>query len=195
MRLVVGRVGRPHGLRGEVTVELRTDSPDHRFAVGTALLTDPPRPDPLVVEGAHWHAGRLLLRFAGVADRTAAEALRDIRLVVDVPDDEVPEDPEEFYDHQLTGLAAVTVAGEDVGVVTEVLHLPSQDLLAVRRADGREVLVPFVTEIVPQVDLAGRRVVLAPPPGLIDDLPDDPRPDGEPDDGEPDVRDVAAPEG
>lgn len=168
MQLVVGRIGRPHGLRGEVTVEVRTDSPELRFVPGTALQTDPPCATPLVVEDVHWHGERLLLSFTGVEDRTAAEALRDVRLVVDVPDDERPDDPEEYYDHQLAGLVAVTVGGEEVGVVAEVLHLPSQDVLAVRRPDGAEVLVPFVAEIVPEVDLAGGRVVLDPPPGLLD---------------------------
>jgi 16S rRNA processing protein RimM len=171
VQLVVGRIGRPHGLRGEVTVELRTDSPEVRFAPGTVLQTEPVRPAPLVVAAAKWHAGRLLLSIEGVADRTAAEELRNVRLVVDVPDDERPEDPEEFYDHQLAGLRAVTVAGEEVGVVAEVLHLPAQDVLAIRRPDGRESLVPFVAEIVPDVDLAAGRVLLDPPPGLLD--PDD----------------------
>jgi 16S rRNA processing protein RimM len=173
VELVVGRVGKPHGLRGEVTVEVRTDSPELRFAPGTVLTTDPPMPRPLVVETMHWHSGRLLLAFEGVLDRSAAEALRNVRLVIDVPDDEVPEDPEEFYDHQLVGLAAVTVGGVEVGVVNEVLHLPSQELLALRTPDGREVLVPFVAEIVPQVDLPAGRVVLDPPPGLLDPGPPD----------------------
>ena len=175
VELVVGRVGKPHGLRGEVTVEVRTDSPELRFAPGTVLTTDPPLPRPLVVETMHWHSGRLLLAFEGVLDRGAAEALRNVRLVIDVPDDEVPEDPEEFYDHQLVGLAAVTVGGVEVGVVAEVLHLPSQELLALRTPDGREVLVPFVAEIVPQVDLPARRVVLDPPEGLLDPGPPDAR--------------------
>ena len=130
----------------------------------------------LVVAGAKWHAGRLLLRLEGVEDRTAAEGLRDVVLVVDVADDERPEDPEEFYDHQLAGLRAVTLAGDEVGVVVEVLHLPAQDVLAVRRPDGREALVPFVAEIVPEVDLAGGRVLLDPPGGLLDD-PDDAAPE------------------
>jgi 16S rRNA processing protein RimM len=168
VELVVGRVGKPHGLRGEVTVEVRTDSPELRFAPGTVLRTDPVLPRPLVVDGMHWHGGRLLLTFEGVEDRAGAEALRDLRLVIEVADDEVPEDPEEFYDHQLIGLAAVTVDGVEVGVVGEVLHLPSQEVLAVRTPDGREVLVPFVAEMVPRVDLAAGRLLLDPPPGLLD---------------------------
>lgn len=170
MNVVVGRIGRPHGVRGEVTVEVRTDSPELRFVPGHVLHTDPPEAGPLTVDRVHWHSGRLLLTLAGVHDRTAAEALRDVRLVVDVDEAERPADPAEFYDHQLVGLRVLTADDVELGVVGEVLHLPSQDLLAVRCPDGREVLVPFVTEFVPIVDLAGGRVVVTPPPGLVDDL-------------------------
>ncbi len=173
MQLVVGRIGRPHGVRGELTIEVRTDSPELRFAPGSSLSTDPETAGPLVVDDFHWHSGRLLLTFAGVHDRNAAEALRNVLLVVDVADDETPEDPEEFYDHQLRGLAAVDAAGTTLGVVTDVLHLPSQELLAVKTVDGREVLVPFVIEIVPEVDVPGGRVLVTPPPGLFDDVPEE----------------------
>jgi 16S rRNA processing protein RimM len=171
MQLVVGRIGRPHGVRGEVTVQVRTDDPELRFAPGATLQTEPASAGPLVVEDLHAHSGRLLLTFVGVRDRTAAEALRGALLVVDVDPEDSPEDPEEFFDHQLVGLAAVTVDGTVVGEVQEVLHLPGQHVLAIRRAGGDEageVLVPFVAAMVPEVDLAGRRVVLNPPPGLLD---------------------------
>jgi 16S rRNA processing protein RimM len=168
LRLVVGRIGRAHGLRGDVAVEVRTDDPDLRFAPGSVLLTDPPEVGPLTVESAKLHSGRLLLRFAGVADRTPAEALAGTLLVIDVDPDARPEDPEEFYDHQLVGLAVRTVAGADVGEVSDVLHLPVQDVLAVRRPDGSESLVPFVSEIVPVVDLDAGHVLVDPPPGLLE---------------------------
>lgn len=173
MQLVVGRIGRPHGVRGELTVEVRTDSPEHRFAPGSELATDPVKAGPLVVTGFHWHSGRLLLTFAGVEDRTAAETLRNVLLVVDVDADERPEDPDEYYDHQLVGLAVVGAGGETLGMVADVLHLPSQELLAVTTPDGREVLVPFVVELVPEVDVAGGRVLVTPPPGLFEDLPEE----------------------
>jgi 16S rRNA processing protein RimM len=108
-----------------------------------------------------------VLSLAGVTDRTAAEALRGTLLVVDVDPGEQPDDPDEFYDHQLVGLAAVDLAGAPLGEVADVLHLPAQDLLAVRAPDGRELLVPFVAAIVPTVDLAAGRVVVDPPPGLF----------------------------
>ncbi len=136
MELVVGRIGRPHGIRGEVTVEVRTDSPELRFAPGSTVRTDPAGVGPLTVESLHWHSGRLLLAFKGVGDRTGAEALRDVRLVIEVAEDERPEDDEEFYDHQLVGLHVHTVGGALVGTVAEVLHLPSQDVLAIRTPAG-----------------------------------------------------------
>lgn len=167
-QLVIGRIGRPHGIRGEVGVEVRTDDPDARFASGTSLLTDPPERGPLRVDATRWHSGRLLVNFAGVADRTAAEALRGTMLLVDVDESERPDDPDEFYDHQLVGLRVVSTAGDDVGEVTEVLHLPAQDVLAIKRLDGAEVLVPFVKELVPTVDLAASRLTVEPRPGLLD---------------------------
>lgn len=176
MQVVVGRIGRPHGIRGEVTVEVRTDTPELRFARGSVLETDPARLGPLTVAAARWHSGRLLLSLRGVHDRTAAEALRGAVLSADVPDDEVPEDPEEFYDHQLRGLAVVTAgaAADPIGVVADVVHLPGQDLLAVAREGGREVLVPFVAEIVTDIDLDAGRVVVDLPPGLLElDEPDE----------------------
>lgn len=166
--LVVGRIGRAHGLRGEVAVDVRTDDPEGRLGPGSVLRTEPESVGPLTVESGHVHSGRLLLRFAGIEDRSAAEGLRGVRLVVEVDDDERPEDPEDFYDHQLIGLAVDQVDGTPVGAVSDVLHLPGQDVLAVRRPDGREALVPFVTEIVPVVDLDAGRVVVDPPPGLLD---------------------------
>jgi 16S rRNA processing protein RimM len=168
MLVTVGRVGRAHGVRGEVSVDVRTDSPEVRFAVGTALVAEPAAAGPLTVAHARWHSGRLLVRFEGVRDRSAAERLRGVRLLADLAESERPEDPEEFYDHQLTGLAVLRTDGRPVGVVAEVLHLPGQDLLAVRRTSGAEALVPFVAEIVPVVDLAAGEIVINPPPGLLE---------------------------
>ncbi len=172
MRLVVGRIGRPHGLRGEVVVEVSTDDPEHRFAPGAILMTDPGSVGPLTVVSRHMHSGRLLLEFTGVADRTAAEALRGVVLLVDVDPQASSPDADEYYDHQLTGLTVVTVMDErgearTVGTVSEVLHLPGQDVLAVRDAAGGDVLIPFVMELVPQVDMAAGRIVIDPPPGLL----------------------------
>ena len=106
---------RPHGIRGEVAVEVRTDDPGRRFAVGSVLGTDPPEAGPLTVASTRWHSGRLLVTFTGIADRTGAEPLRGVWLTVDADQVGSPEDPDEFHDHQLVGLTVVTKAGEQVG--------------------------------------------------------------------------------
>lgn len=169
MQLVVARIGRAHGIKGEVTVEVRTDEPELRLAPGAVLTTDPAGVGPLTIESGRVHSGRLLLRFASVSDRNAAENLRNTLLIADVDPDESPEEPDEYYDHQLIDLDVVTVDGTQVGRITEISHLPSQDLFVVGRPDGSEVLIPFVEEIVTEIDLDEQRAVISPPPGLIDD--------------------------
>jgi 16S rRNA processing protein RimM len=173
VEVVVGRIGRPHGIRGEVSVEVRTDDPEGRLAPGATLRTDPAAAGPLTIADGRVHSGRLLLTFEGYADRTAAERLRGVLLVADVDPGERPEDPDEYFDHQLVGLAVRTVAGEEVGTLHEVLHLPGQDVLAVRRPGGEEVLVPFVRQIVPEVDLEAGSVLVDPPPGLLGPVDDE----------------------
>ena len=169
MQLVVGRIGRPHGIRGELTVQVHTDDPDLRFAAGSVLATEPAARGPLTVSSSRWHSGRLLVRFAGCADRTSAEDLRGTLLVMDSSEATPPADPDEFHDHELIGLDVATVAGEPVGAVTDVLH-QGQDLLVIRpsRPGGEEILVPFVAALVPEVDVKAGRLVIDPPPGLLD---------------------------
>ncbi|GAA1236102.1 MULTISPECIES: ribosome maturation factor RimM [Streptomyces] len=169
MQLVVARIGRAHGIKGEVTVEVRTDEPELRLGPGAVLATDPASTGPLTIETGRVHSGRLLLRFEGVRDRTAAEALRNTLLIAEVDPEELPEDEDEYYDHQLMDLDVVTTDGVEVGRITEISHLPSQDLFIVERPDGSEVLIPFVEEIVTEIDLEEQRAIIDPPPGLIDD--------------------------
>ncbi len=245
MQLVVGRITRPHGVRGEVSVEVRTDDPDLRFAVGRVMATDPAAAGPLTVESVRWHSGRLLIRFAGIGDRNQAEELRGTWLTLDSAEVGSTGDPDEFHDHELIGLAVVTTLGEPVGRVTDVRHF-GQDLLVIEPAPARsparsgtdaakvgaaetgvtetgvtetgvaetgpaeaglaeteaaetgpvptgpaqagrgpggparaaraqpgnglgsELLVPFVAAIVPEVDVAAGRLVIDPPPGLLE---------------------------
>ncbi|MEV6550735.1 ribosome maturation factor RimM [Streptomyces sp. NPDC051597] len=169
MQLVVARIGRAHGIKGEVTVEVRTDEPELRLAPGAVLATDPASTGPLTIETGRVHSGRLLLRFEGVRDRTGAEALRNTLLIADVDPEERPEEDDEYYDHQLIDLDVVLTDGTEVGRITEISHLPSQDLFIVERPDGTEVMIPFVGEIVTEIDLDEQRAVIDPPPGLIDD--------------------------
>jgi 16S rRNA processing protein RimM len=171
--LVVGRIGKPHGLKGEVSVEPRTDEPERRFAAGATLYVEHHRPGPvsgatLTVRDHRWHSGRLLVTFEGIDGREAAEAARGTVLVVPVDPDETPEDPEEFYDHQLVGLAVESPDGDRLGTVTRVEHAGAQDLLVVD-ADGRSVLFPVVSALVPVVDVAGGKVVVDDRPGLFDE--------------------------
>jgi 16S rRNA processing protein RimM len=175
VRLVVARVGRAHGIRGEVTVEVRTDVPDERFVPGVRLHVTGGHAlagvEALTLATVRDHNGTLLLTFDEVLDRTAAEALRGAVLEADVPDD--PGEPDAWYDHQLVGLRVLDPAGAAIGEVVAVEHPPAQDLLVVRRPDGARRLVPFVTAMVPSVDVAGGTVVVDAPPGLLDDLPED----------------------
>jgi 16S rRNA processing protein RimM len=170
MQLVVGRIGRPHGVRGELAVEVRTDDPELRLAAGAVLSTEPAAAGPLTVSRARWHSGKLLLSFEGIADRDAADQLRGTLLVVDSAELDDLADPDEFRDHQLIGLAVYGPGGELVGEVTDVLHY-GQDLLVIAGAGARagaEIMVPFVTKIVPEVDLGAGRIVIDPPAGLLD---------------------------
>ncbi len=178
IEVVVGRIGRPHGVRGEVTIDVRTDEPERRFADGATLQAEPPRGSAsrltsLTVGATRWHQGTLLVRFDELSDRNAAEAARGIVLRVAVPADEVPEDPEEFYDHQLVGLSAYDLDGKPLGEISGLVHGGAQDLLTVRTADGRNALVPFVRALVPEVDIDGGRVVIADKPGLVTPFEDD----------------------
>ena len=164
MLVVIGRIGRAHGIRGELNVEIRTDEPERRFAPGSTIICDGRA---LTVASSRHHSGRLVVAFTEVPDRTAAERLHGSILEAEVDETERPDDPEQFYDHQLVGLQ---VRGPDdalVGTVTSVVHLPEQDTLVVD-ADGREVLVPFVTALVPTVDVADGYVRLADVAGLLD---------------------------
>ena len=173
IEVCVGRIGKAHGVRGEVSVEVRSDQPDLRFVPGATLKLRSNHPGlvPIVtVETIRRHQDRLLVRLAEFVDRNAAEEARGALLYVDVPTSESPADPEEFYDYQLVGLAVETTDGVPVGTVAEVLHNSAQDLLVILGdADGREMLVPFVTALVPTVDLAGGRIVVADRPGLVSD--------------------------
>lgn len=134
------------------------------------MATDPAERGPLTVAARRWQSGRLVVAFEGYRDRDGVEALRDTLLQIDSADLEPLDDPEEFYDHDLIGLHVVTVGGEDVGTVADVLH-HGQDLLVVDGSgprSGSEIMIPFVAALVPEVNVAARRLVVDPPPGLLD---------------------------
>lgn len=173
-QLRVGRLTKAHGLKGAIKVELYTDDPDRRFVPGAVFTLQVPDTSPwhgksLTLRELRWYNGHAVGFFEGVDDRTAAEGLVKAILWVDSSGEETPED-DAWYDHQLIGLAVVR-DGERIGEVSHVEHLPAQDLLIVK-ARGREVMVPFVSAIVPEVDLAAGTLTVTPPPGLFEELPE-----------------------
>lgn len=170
MELTVGRVVKAHGVTGEVVVEVRTDDPELRFAPGTALRakgSDQSERN-YVVASVRPHGNRLLLRLDGVGDRDAADALRGNLFVIDSEDLPPIDEPDTYYDHQLEGLSVQTTTGREIGTVAEVLHTAAGELLAVKRADAGELLVPFVNAIVTSVSLESRVVEIDPPEGLLE---------------------------
>ncbi|WP_211278018.1 ribosome maturation factor RimM [Couchioplanes caeruleus] len=186
--LVVGQIGKPHGIRGEVLVTVRTDEPEARFVAGSVFTTEVPRdrrvstgpataavpgvpyrvPAKLTLESLRWHQGRIIAQFEGVHDRNVAEALRGVLLQVDSAEVPPPDDPDEFHDHQLIGLTVVALDGTELGTVDRIDHAPASDLIVLRKSAGGVALVPFVSAIVPTVDLAAGRVVVDLPEGLLD---------------------------
>ncbi|WP_436537281.1 ribosome maturation factor RimM [Actinoplanes sp. HUAS TT8] len=186
--LVVGQIGKPHGIRGEVSVVVRTDEPEERFTVGSVFTTEVPRdrrvnagpagtpvpgarfevPKQLTLESIRWHQGRGIAVFEGIHDRNVAEAMRGVYLQVDSAELTPPDDPDEFHDHQLVGLRVETVDGVVLGTVQRIDHAPSSDLIVLAKSGGGTALIPFVTAMVPTVDLAGERVIVDLPEGLLD---------------------------
>jgi len=188
MLLVVGQIGKPHGLRGEVSVAVRTDEPEDRFVPGSVFTTEVPRdrrvsagpvagpapgvayqvPGQLVVESVRWHQGRGIVQFEGVHDRDVAEALRGVLLQVDSAGLAPSDDPDEFHDHQLVGLRVESVDGSALGTVDRIDHAPASDLLVLRKVAGGTALIPFVSKLVLAVDIPAGRIVVDLPEGLLD---------------------------
>ena len=168
MLLTVARIGRAHGVLGEVTIEVRTDEPDERFYIGSVLTTEPASFGPLAIKSVRNHNGTLLLAFENVSDRNQAEKLRDVLLQADVDIDAPGMDEDDFHIQQLLGCQVVTTDGVEVGPVTDLVPLPGQDLLAIDYK-GREILVPFVFELVPTVDVKAKKIVIVAQEGLLAD--------------------------
>ena len=173
--LRVGRLTKAHGLKGALKLELFTDTPEQRFVPGAVFRLQVPADSAwhdktLTLTELRWYNSHPVGFFEGVDDRTAAESLVKAILWVD-QDDSSPEEPDAWYDHQLIGLDAVR-GDEVLGRIARVDHLPSQDLLIVSVGET-EVMVPFVSAIVPEVDLEGGRVIMTPPAGLFEEIPGD----------------------
>ena len=167
MQLVVARIGRAHGVLGEATIEVRTDQPEDRFYIGSVLATEPTTFGPLTITSVRDHNGTLLLGFKGVNDRNQVEELRNVLLLADV-DIEADSTEDDFHVQQLLQCKVTTEAGLEIGLVSDVINLPGQDVLTVDY-NGREVLIPFVKAIVPIVDVKNRKITVVPPVGLLDE--------------------------
>lgn len=174
-RITVARVGKPHGLAGDVSVELRTDDPELRLAAGNqVLLVTGAKGEGAALTGRYtvaaskFHSGRFIVRFVEVVDRNGAEAIRGMFVESEVDPHELPDEEDSYYDRQLVGLSAKSVEGASLGQVVRVDHLPGQDYLIVKDSVGNETMVPFVREIVPVVDLEEGIATIDPPTGLFD---------------------------
>ncbi|MGM7665947.1 ribosome maturation factor RimM [Microbacterium sp. A93] len=177
-QLRVGRLVKAHGLKGALKLELYTDNPERRFVVGAEFTLQVPEASP-------WHRKTVIVReyrvmngspvvfFEGIDDREGADGLVRAILWIDQDLDEVEENA--WYDHQLVGLDVVRDE-KVVGKVVRVEHMSAQDLLIIRPSTGTgndaDIMVPFVEAIVPFVDVAGGRVIVTPPAGLFEELPD-----------------------
>lgn len=171
-RLRVARIGKPHGIRGEVTVQLFTDDPETRLGPGAQLIREPGRntqdttTTALTVASQRWNKTICLLGFDQIGDRNAAEALRGSILHVEAAEE--PGDDDQWYSHQLEGLTCLDAQGKPLGTVVELITGEAQDLLVVQPAEGDEVLVPFVDQLVPEIRTEDRIIRLDPPTGLFD---------------------------
>lgn len=182
MQLQVARIGKPHGIRGEVTVQVLTDAPGDRFVPGTKFIVEPASAGPLTVFSARWNKDILLLAFDEIETRNEAEGLRGAKLFIETEDIGADDDDEGWYEHELVGLE-VRVGGSVVGKVSALHTLPVQDLLVVTTAEGAEVLIPFVEQIVPEVNVGEKYVLVTPPPGLFevntDEAPEQQKPEAQ----------------
>lgn len=179
----IGRVIKPHGVRGEIVVDPTTDDPKGRFAVGTEILgKQAGKEQHLVVKTMRPHQGRLLVRFESIPDRNEAERLRGMKFFAEP----VFDDEDAYYDHELVSLRVLNCGAvdaetanarayegaqpepEDIGEVVSVVRGPAQRLLTVRTEAGKEVLIPFVESIVPIVDVDNEALVITPPEGLLE---------------------------
>ncbi|MCR1161094.1 MULTISPECIES: ribosome maturation factor RimM [Micrococcaceae] len=167
MQLQVARIGKPHGIRGEVTVQVLTDAPSERFVAGTEFVVEPASAGPLTIRSARWNKDILLLGFEEVADRNAAEVIRGAKLFIETEELDDEDDDEGWYEHELVGLEA-RVGSQVVGTIAALTTLPVQDLLTVKTPDGKEILIPFVDEIVPEVNVEDGYILVTPPAGLFE---------------------------
>ncbi|MFT4147575.1 MAG: ribosome maturation factor RimM [Micrococcaceae bacterium] len=164
MKVKIARIGKPHGVRGEVTAQLFTDQPEQRFSKGTVIETS--KDSTLTVKGHRWNKDRILLSFEEINNRNQAEEMRNILLFAEAVAAEANDDA--WYPHEIEGLD-VEYQGKKIGTVQHMEVREAQDLLTIELEDHREALVPFVEEIVPVVDIEQGKIEITPPQGLLDE--------------------------
>jgi 16S rRNA processing protein RimM len=168
--LAVGRVLRPHGIRGELRVEITTDYPERLEQHTCFYLASPDSPEAArryPVEKLRQHRGALLLKLGGCDDRNSADELRG--MLVQIPlEKAVPLEEGEYYHFQLIGVRVETESGKWLGQVVEVLETGANDVYVLRGPRG-EVLLPAVEEVIRELDLESKRMVVRPLPGMLED--------------------------
>lgn len=164
---VVGRIARPHGLRGQVIVNPETDFPEDRFAVGSTLFVNREgRVDALTVTTSRMHQGRPVIGLDGVGDVDEAQALAGLEFRVPIEGlTALPAGT--YYRHDLVGCAVVDAGGASIGTVSAVEGDAGNTRLVVGSERG-EVLIPLALDICTSIDPAGKQIVIAPPEGLLD---------------------------
>lgn len=162
--LVVGQVVKPHGVRGEVAVEMLTDFPG-RFSLLEKVYLDENDPRPVALEGVRFHKGRALLKLGGYDDRTAVEKLRGEAILVPI-DQAMPLEPDQYYQEDLIGLEVWTTDEEYLGAVVEILETGANDVFVVH-GDRGEILLPAIPDVVQWIDLEENRMVVELMEGLI----------------------------
>ena len=165
VEVIVGTLGRAHGLFGEIFVDSSTDSPELRFKPGAQVWVNS---QALTIAKYRVQGERGVLRLTEVTDRTAAEKLTGARVLAKVDSDEATDEPGAYFDHQLLGMSAQSEDGEHLGTIARIEHGEFQDLLVIDM-DGVERLIPFVDDLVPEVDLAARVVTIRQIPGLLEE--------------------------
>ncbi|MFM7139465.1 MAG: ribosome maturation factor RimM [Actinomycetes bacterium] len=168
MDLVVGRLGRPHGVHGEISVEVRTDEPEIRFAKGSKLSVKENN-NQLTVLSSRWHQEKMLVKFEEITDRDLANEIKGKTLTIKIDPNSIETKKDQYYEFQLAGLKVIDKNDKTLGQIKEVITNLAQDLLVVETVDKREVLVPFVKQIVTNVDLNKKLVIMDPPTGLFDE--------------------------
>ena len=168
MDLVVGRLGRPHGVHGEISVEVRTDEPEIRFAKGSKLSLKESN-NQLTVLSSRWHQEKMLVKFEEITDRDLANDIKGKTLVIEIDPASIETKKDQYYEFQLTGLKVIDKNEKTLGQIKEVITGLAQDLLVVETEERKEVLVPFVKQIVINVDLNQKLITMDPPRGLFDE--------------------------